>query len=123
MISSLPLATQAMAGHIGLAGNAQYQLVGIAIVISALAGLAVLVTILGRILAPRQPAAATGTAPAATAEPTGIPPEIRAAIAAAVHTSLQSPHRILEVSHPPDPRLSAWSVEGRRQIFHSHTVR
>lgn len=119
MITSLPLATQAMAGHIDFASNAQYQLVGIAIVMCALGALAVLVSILGRLLAPRKPVVAAPL-PAA---PAAIPPEVLAAIAAAVYDSLRTPHRILEVSQPPDPRLSAWSVEGRRQIFHSHTLR
>jgi len=69
-------------------------------------------------------AAAPPPAPSAPVDlhPDGVPPEVRAAIAAAVLFTLKTPHRILEV-HRSNPMLQAWSVEGRRSIFQSHRVR
>lgn len=49
-----------------------------------------------------------------------IAPEILAVISAAVAVSMKgTPHRIVAISPAPQ----AWSLEGRRQIFQSHTVR
>jgi len=61
-----------------------------------------------------------------SAEPTSkngvIPPETVAAISAAVHTTLRGRLRILSVGEINAQR-QAWSLEGRRQVFHSHKVR
>ncbi|MEI6035909.1 MAG: hypothetical protein WCS65_16710 [Verrucomicrobiae bacterium] len=50
----------------------------------------------------------------------GIPPEIFAVIASAVYFSIGESHRIVSVS--PAASL-AWSREGRRSIFRSHSFR
>lgn len=58
----------------------------------------------------------------ANATTDAIPPEVVAAISAAVHTTLGSNHRILALGQPC-PHRQAWSLEGRRQVFDSHRVR
>ncbi len=122
----LPLATESVAGHIGFLTNLRYQTVGVMIVMTSLCVLAVLVTVVAKGLsffptAKKSPAPAPEAPVAVTKD--GISPEIRAVIAAAIHVSLKSPHRILHVQSVQNPQLHAWSVEGRRQIFQSHTFR
>jgi len=51
-----------------------------------------------------------------------IPPEILAVIAAAIHVTLGREARIVGVT-PARLDDHTWSLEGRRQIFHSHKVR
>ena len=55
----------------------------------------------------------------------GASPEIVAAIAAAISTVVEGPHRLLKVQKTkvPAPTSSAWAMEGRAQIFRSHKVR
>ncbi len=48
-----------------------------------------------------------------------IPPHILAVIAAAVHVSVQQPHRIVKVSS----HATTWAIEGRRDHFQSHQFR
>ncbi len=52
--------------------------------------------------------------------PREIPPQVRAAIAAAIFATLGSRHRVVAIS--PVPSL-IWSREGRRQVFDSHRFR
>jgi Na+-transporting methylmalonyl-CoA/oxaloacetate decarboxylase gamma subunit len=124
MNSFLLLATESVSGHLEFFKNLRYQTVGVMIVMTSLCGLAVLVALVARGLASapksKKPPAPEAP-PAAVAE--GISPEIRAVIAAAVHVTLKSPHRILQVEPVQNLQLHAWSVEGRRQIFQSHTFR
>jgi len=133
MNSLLPLATESIAGHLQFLANLRYQTVGVMIVMTSLCGLAVLVALVAKgisffpttkkSLAPEAPKAPVPPATPAAALADGIPAEIRAVIAAAIHVSLKSPHRILHVEPVQNPQLHAWSVEGRRQIFQSHTFR
>lgn len=72
-----------------------------------------------------QPAAAAAAAPVPAATPAAapsgeIPPDVFAAIVSAVHFALGDQHRVVSVS--PAESL-AWSREGRRSIFRSHTFR
>ena len=55
----------------------------------------------------------------------GASAEVVAAIAAAVSTVIEGPHRLLKVQKTkvPTPASSAWAMEGRAQIFRSHKVR
>ncbi|MFT3782669.1 MAG: OadG family protein [Nibricoccus sp.] len=69
--------------------------------------------------APPMPATPSPVAPAVNGK---IPPQVVAAISAAVHLSIGSNHRILAVGQPC-PHRQAWSLEGRRQVFSSHKVR
>ena len=63
------------------------------------------------------PAAAASPQPVSPEE---IPADVFAAIVSAVHFTLGDHHRIVSVS--PAESL-AWSREGRRSIFRSHTFR
>lgn len=124
MNSLLPLATESVSGHQEFFNNLRYQTVGVLIVMTSLCGLAVLVALVARgltIVPKSKKPPSPETPPAVIAE--GISPEIRAVIAAAVHVTLKSPHRILQVEPVQNLQLHAWSVEGRRQIFQSHTFR
>jgi Na+-transporting methylmalonyl-CoA/oxaloacetate decarboxylase gamma subunit len=61
-------------------------------------------------------------------EVTPIAPELLAVIAATIHTMVQAPHRIVSAKRvvattPTTWYPSAWSAEGRREIFGSHHVR
>lgn len=123
MNAFLLLATQA-SDRTDLLTNGSYQVAGLVVVMLSLGLMAVLVEILGRLLRARprtQPApsvSATGAAEAA-----GVPPETLAAIAAAVAVTVKSPHRIVKIQPSSRAWLQAWSLEGRRQIFQSHTLR
>ena len=64
------------------------------------------------------PAAAAADAGASDA----VPDEIATVIAAAVHVAFGSRARIAAVT-PVQSEDRVWSLEGRRQIFHSHKIR
>jgi beta-phosphoglucomutase-like phosphatase (HAD superfamily) len=73
---------------------------------------------------------ATASAPAPTPAPAlaaaarEVTPEDYAIVAAAVSTLLGAGARIVRISHQDSPGHSpAWSIEGRRSIYHSHNVR
>ena len=65
------------------------------------------------------PATASASLPQAT-RPDEIPADVFTAIVSAVYCTLDDQHRIVSVS--PAESL-AWSREGRRSIFRSHTFR
>lgn len=69
-------------------------------------------------------ASSTGVAKTASTAPHTevLSTETFAAIAAAIHTVMRRPVRILSIGQATSER-QAWSVEGRRQVFHSHQVR
>jgi hypothetical protein len=71
---------------------------------------------------PRAAAAAPAALPSPAAASGELSPEIVAVIAAAVHVTLGSGHRIVGIT-PSGRDDLVWSLEGRRQIFHSHKVR
>jgi Na+-transporting methylmalonyl-CoA/oxaloacetate decarboxylase gamma subunit len=125
----LPLATESVSGQLGFLANLRYQTVGMMIVMACLCGLAVLVALVARGLScfPKSAKAVHSRTnpdvPTTIMSGEGVPPEIRAVIAAAVLVTLKSPHRILQVEPAQNLQLHAWSVEGRRQIFQSHTFR
>jgi len=70
----------------------------------------------------------TPTADAASG-PSGLSASTLALIAAAVHTTVKGPYRIVGIEHrhssheEENLQVSSWSVEGRRAIFSSHRVR
>lgn len=117
---ALFLATESISAHLEFFRNLRYQGTGMLVVIVSLGLLALIVSFVAKILEPR-PASAS---PQLT-QPAGeeIPPEVQAVIAAAVLTVLRSSHRIHHIRPPADPHLTAWSAEGRRQIFLSHSIR
>lgn len=53
--------------------------------------------------------------------PTGIEPQVVAAIAAAIQATLVAPHRIVTITALPAP--GTWSAEGRRLLTTSHKIR
>lgn len=52
-----------------------------------------------------------------------VPLEIAAAISAAVYETLGADYRVLAVTPVAPQGASSWSLEGRREVFHSHQVR
>jgi Na+-transporting methylmalonyl-CoA/oxaloacetate decarboxylase gamma subunit len=129
------LATEPITGHPGFLENLAYQSVGIMVVLTSLSILLLCVTLLGRFSALPASAAVPSAAPASSSavadscpESSGLSPEVCAAITAAVcevvgtDAAIQS-IRPIPSAQPTNPFLQAWSVEGRRQIFHSHNFR
>lgn len=116
--------------HPSLGDNLRYQFVGFMIVMLVLATLWFQIQFVGGIFkmaAARVkplPSQAPGTAPTVTGS---LPPEIVAAIAAVAHVCIREPHRVVSVQSVAASQsavnIQAWSVEGRRQIFSSHSVR
>ncbi|TSA32964.1 MAG: hypothetical protein D4R65_08535 [Verrucomicrobiaceae bacterium] len=102
-----------------------------ALLVLVTAGLLVLAKMLSDLRAEvRGMREAGGSKPAAAPAPSaaapqpdpdkGIPPDVFAAIVCAVHYTLGESHHIVSVS--PAESL-AWSREGRRSIFRSHSIR
>ncbi|QYY35751.1 OadG family transporter subunit [Ruficoccus sp. ZRK36] len=120
-------ATCSLASLLGEFEDSLHILLGFVFVIVVLAILAGVTQIVGLFFrmkkeAPK-PAAAAAPAPAAAsaaAPAGGVSPEVVAVIAAAVHTTLERPHRILSIRSASD---RYWAAEGRREIFRSHKVR
>jgi hypothetical protein len=58
-------------------------------------------------------------------ESSPLPPELIAVIAAAIDSVIDIPFRITTISErrADGTLVSLWSVEGRRAIFSSHTLR
>lgn len=69
------------------------------------------------------PASATDRTPPPVAPEASMPPHLLAIIAASVHATLGRHHRILSISPALATPGTAWSVEGRRDVFSSHHVR
>ncbi|MDP0497193.1 MAG: OadG family protein [Verrucomicrobiota bacterium JB024] len=121
-------ATCSLASLLGEFEDSLHILFGFVFVIVVLALLAGATQVIGlffrekkKAAAPAAPAkAAPAAAPAAAAPAGGISPELVAVIAAAVHTTLERPHRILSIRSTSDKH---WAAEGRREIFRSHKVR
>jgi hypothetical protein len=101
-----------------------------AVLILAVVGLLILaksvITLRGEVNALKGSSAATAPAVAtskrAASSPVSeeVPPQVRAAIAAAIFATLGHSHRIVTIS-PAQSLL--WSREGRRQVFDSHRFR
>lgn len=107
-----------------------YQIAGVIIVIASLTLLAIAVVLAGYVLRKIsegtlvKPEQAPVESPVVAEAPREeIPPDIRAVIAAAVVAALDPSYHIVEITSATDVRLQAWSLEGRRQIFSSHSVR
>jgi hypothetical protein len=85
-----------------------------------------LVAALGRWLAATHPDAPPPVPVKAMELPEEPSPEVLAAIAAAVATTLGAAARVAGVrlaTAPPDSSLGQWSLEGRREIYSSHRIR
>ena len=123
-----------LADRPSIGDNLMYQLTGLLVVLSALAFLALAIKLAGILFSARSEPPRDALAPRPAPEPPAAsgttPPEILAVIAAAVDTVLGGRGRILSIHEQPhpaqahlDPKLLAWSMEGRRQIFSSHQPR
>jgi len=125
---TLPIEFLAM-GATELWDNISYQLVGFFIVLITLAGLWVALEIIGSIFrsAERKRAAQAAAAPAEGAVAADSEPEMFAVIAAAIDTVISQPHEIVSISPPSRDRSktsqTAWSSEGRKDIYRSHRLR
>lgn len=101
-----------------------FQLTGLVVVFGALASLWVILELMGMFFRRRvaeKPATAANP-PAVAPVADGIPPDVVAAIAAAVHVTLKGrPHRVLSIK--ASTNTSHWAAEGRREHFSSHRVR
>ena len=126
-------ASQAVAETIPSSGPTSFQTVLLIIIAGALLFLvrsqAKLNTRLASLEAAKtattQPASIIQTPPNANSSPKtndSVPPQIVAAISAAIHTTLRARYRIVSVGEIC-PHRQAWSAEGRRQVFSSHKVR
>jgi len=120
----------------GLEENVLTMLSGFVVVMSVLITLMVLISLIG--LAFKQSeekkakAVLEGSAPAGSSDMDhahSLAAPTLALIAAAVHTTVQGPYRIVGIqprhtsSEGENVQVSSWSVEGRRAIFSSHRVR
>lgn len=109
------------------AENLQYQITGLLVVLTTLAGLALVVWLAGRFFSARdRHQAGSAATPAAPAVPAieGTPGPVFAVIAAAVQTALEDEHFIIHGIRAEDPRSGlAWSAEGRRSIYASKNLR
>ena len=125
------LATVDVGAKMGISQDLSYQSVGMAIVLLALATIALVLFLLGKVFQSTVPAkkapappparAATSSAPGTAPAEVGISPETFAVIAAAVYLELPGMSRIVEIRQSQTAQV--WSMEGRRQIFQSHRVR
>jgi Na+-transporting methylmalonyl-CoA/oxaloacetate decarboxylase gamma subunit len=119
-----------------LSASAQNQIDGLSVVLLALAGLWLVVAIVGAGFRALAAAEREGPPPAtpATEGFAGpihgeIEPEMVAVLAAAIHAALGSGYlvtsirKIQHASPEDNVKLLSWSAEGRRQIFSSHRTR
>ena len=111
----------------------RFQSIGIFIVLTALSLLALILSLMGRLL--REPSAARPVEAAGITPDTSAasvhedPHELVAVITAAVYSMIEERHRIVSIHPLVDGKamenlyLQSWSVEGRRQHFASHKTR
>ncbi len=125
---NLPLA--AAAGKTEpLFGN---QWLAIAVILVGITVFMMVIAVIGRWLAathPDAPAPAPAPSPVTVADE-GIPPQIFAAIAAAVYATLgqsvhiiSAQHQLVAVQSSEEDARHQWAAEGRRQIYSSHRLR
>lgn len=125
--SLLPPLGAALPDHPELLDSLVYQLNGLVVVFVALALIWGLLEIVGlffrhqgkEVLAPPPAVASAGPSARVAGE---IPPELVAAIGAAVHVSLGAEHRIAAII-PVEAPVHDWALEGRRQIHSARKVR
>lgn len=122
-----------LSAHPSFGEMLRFQLIGIFIVLAALSLIALLLSLMGRLL--REPVA-TRTASDAGATPDASAAvahedthELVAVITAAVYSMIEEHHRIVSIHPMVDGKamenlyLQSWPAEGRRQHFASHRTR
>jgi Na+-transporting methylmalonyl-CoA/oxaloacetate decarboxylase gamma subunit len=109
----------------GALDDVTYAILGMVVVLLALAGLTALLYANGwlfrRVGTEAQNRAVRPAAQAIPEPPTGIEPQVVAAIAAAVQATVIAPHRIVTITALP--AAGSWTTEGRRQLVTSHKLR
>ncbi|WP_425395647.1 OadG family transporter subunit [Aeoliella sp.] len=98
----------------------QFVVVGLLVVLAALTSLALMSTLVSRILAALKENKAK--APPAPIPEDGLPEEELLVIAAAVAAVYTQPHRIVHV-RGLTPEDMAWALQGRSQIHASHALK
>lgn len=124
--SLLPPLGAALPEHPELLESLIYQLNGLVVVFIALGLIWGLLETVGVFFRQRSRPVSEPPPAVAAVEPgqpaNAISPELTAAIAAAVHVTLEASHRIASII-PVDPPVHDWALEGRRQIHSARKVR
>jgi Na+-transporting methylmalonyl-CoA/oxaloacetate decarboxylase gamma subunit len=122
---SLPLIGALIQDQPGFGDDILYGLLGVLVVLLTLGVMTVVMYASGwffqRVGREAQNKAVRPVAQAIPEPPTGIEPQIVAAIAAAIQATVLAPHRIVTITALPAP--GSWSAEGRRQLTTSHKIR
>lgn len=123
--SLVPPLGAALPEHPELLDSLIYQLNGLVVVFVALGLIWGMLEVVG-IYFKQRPQSASRPPAVAPVEPgilaDEVSPELTAAIAAAVHVSLEAAHRIASIV-PVEPPPLGWAQEGRRQIHSARKVR
>jgi len=125
---TLPIEFLAL-GAEGLWDDVSYQLVGFFIVLITLIGLWIALEIIGSIFRSMENRRATEAASVPIEELVVAAPdsEMYAVVAAAIDTVIGQPHRIVSISSQSGEgsksTQTAWSSEGRKDIYRSHRLR
>jgi Na+-transporting methylmalonyl-CoA/oxaloacetate decarboxylase gamma subunit len=122
---SLSLLAGAVQDSPGFGDDLTYAILGMVVVMLALAGLTALMYANGwlfrRVGTEAQNRTVRPAAQAIPEPPTGIEPQVVAAIAAAVQATVIAPHHIVTITALPV--AGSWTTEGRRQLVTSHKLR
>jgi Na+-transporting methylmalonyl-CoA/oxaloacetate decarboxylase gamma subunit len=125
---TLPIEFLAL-GAEGLWDDVSYQLVGFFIVLITLIGLWIALEIIGSIFRSMEKRRATEAAAVPIEELVVAAPdsEMYAVVAAAIDTFIGQPHQIVSISSDSGEgsksTRTAWSSEGRKDIYRSHRFR
>ncbi|RKX34325.1 MAG: hypothetical protein DRP71_07405 [Verrucomicrobia bacterium] len=125
---TLPIEFLALGGP-GIWDDLSFQLVGFFIVLITLTGLWIALEIIGAIFRSIEKRRATESVAAPVEEMVGSAPnpEMYAVIAAAIDTVISQPYQIVSISSQSGERSkspqTAWSSEGRKDIYRSHRFR
>jgi len=125
---TLPIEFLAL-GAEGLWDDVSYQLVGFFIVLITLIGLWIALEIIGSIFRSMEKRRATDAAAISIEELVVAAPdsEMYAVVAAAIDTVIGQPHQIVSISSQSgegsQSTRTAWSSEGRKDIYRSHRFR
>ena len=122
---ALPLIAAFVENQPGAMDDIVFGLLGMLVVLATLAAMTILMYASGavftRVGRDAQNRAIRPAAQAIPEPPTGIEPQVVAAIAAAVQATVLAPHRIVTITALP--AAGNWSAEGRRILTTSHQIR
>lgn len=125
MIALPTFAAAAIQNRPGFGDDLVFGLLGMGVVLATLAGMTIFMygtgALFRRVATEAQNKTVRPPAQAIPEPPTGIEPQVVAAIAAAVQATVVAPHHIVTITALPAP--GSWSAEGRRQLTTSHQLR